>query len=203
VRFVILIALAAWGLAGSAARADDALIKVTLESGPAYIVPESYAAGHKAELTKSIPGAPNIDGFWTPSEADVIVANRVFRELILDAAKDPTLLFPDLAQNPNATAAANIEAAAQLQNERYELSLISSHYERYSRQYAGLVIDRKKLIFCNYLVAPKADPSAGYVFIEKVFEGDGTVHFLQSRVDIDEKTCANVSFIGSWQRSEN
>jgi hypothetical protein len=203
VRVAILISLAACGVAFSAARADDALIKVTLDSGPAYIVPESYATGHKAELKQSMPGAPRIEGFWTPSEADVIVANRVFRELIQDAAKDPTLLFPELVQNPDATAAANIETAAQLQNERYELSLVSSHYDRYSRQYVGVILDGKKLIFCNYVVAPKADPSADYVFIEKVFAEDGTVHFLQGRVDAEEKTCANVSIIGSWQRSSD
>ena len=90
-----------------------------------------------------------------------------------------------------------------MQNERYELSLVSSHYERYSRQYVGIVIDGKKLIFCNYLVAPRADPAADYVFIEKVFANDGTVHFLQGRVDAEEKTCTNVSIIGSWQRSSD
>ena len=200
-RVAILLSLAACGVAFSAARADDALIKVTVDSGAVYIVPEAYADEHKSDLKQSMPGVVKIDGFWTPSETDVIVADRVFREYIQDAAKDPLLLFPELAQNPEATAAANVEAAAQLQNERYELSLVESHFDRYARQYVGVILDGKKLIFCNYAVVPKADPSADFLFIQKVFAQDGTVHFLQSRVDAEEKSCTNVSIIGSWQRS--
>ena len=199
-RVAILISLAACGLTFSAVRADDALIKVPLETGPAYIVPETYAEDRKADVRQSIPGTVNLDGFWTPSETDVIVADRVFREMIQDAAKDPTLLFPELAQNPDATAAANLEAAAELQNEKYELSLVLSHYDSYARQYVGVIIDGKKLIFCNYAVVPNADPSADFLFIQKVFTQDGKAHFLQCRFDADEKACTNVSFIGSWQR---
>ena len=202
-RVAILLSLAACGLAISAARADQTLIKVTLEAGPAYIVPEEYAADHKADLKQCMPGVLKIEGFWTPTEVDVIVADRVFRQLIRTAAKDPTILFPDLAPNPDATPAASIETAAQLQNERYELSLVSDHYDRYARQYVGVILEGKKLIFCNYAVVPKADASAGFLFIQNVFVQDGTVHFLQSRVDPEDKSCANVSIIGSWQRSND
>jgi hypothetical protein len=203
VRVAILLSVAACGLASSAARADQTLIKITLETGPAYIVPEEYAADHKAELKQCMPGVLKIEGFWTPTETDVIVADRVFRQLIRAAAKDPTILFPELVQNPDATAAANIETAAQLQNERYELSLVSDHFDRYARQYVGVILEGKKLVFCNYAVVPKADASADFLFIQKVFAADGTVHFLQSRVDPDDKSCANVSIIGSWQRSSD
>ena len=197
-----LISLAAFGLAFSLARADDSLIKVNLETGPAYIVPESYASQFKAELTETIPGPVKIEGFWTPTEADVIVADRVFRQMIQSAAKDPTLLFPDLAPSSDPTVPADLAAASQLQNERYELSLVSSHYGRYLRQYVGIILDGQQLIFCNYADVPDIDPSTGYIFIDKVFASDGTVHFLQCRFDPIEKTCSNVSMIGSWQRTE-
>jgi hypothetical protein len=67
------------------------------------------------------------------------------------------------------------------------------------RQYAGIVIDGKKLVFCNYSDGAKADPSTDYIFIQKVFAPDGTVRFLQCRFDPELKTCSNVSIIGSWQ----
>jgi hypothetical protein len=203
VRLPVLLAFAAcgWGLA--TAQKDDSLITVTLDTGPAYVVPEDVASAQKADLRENIPGAPKIEGFWTPSEVDVIVADRVFRELLQDAAKDPLQLFPDLAQKPDASAADNVEAAAQLQNERYELSLVLGHYDEYARQYVGIIIGGKKVIFCNYVVMPKVDPAARYLFTDKVFVEDGTVHFLQCRYDFEEKTCSNVSMIGSWQRAKD
>jgi hypothetical protein len=139
-----------------------------------------------------------VGGFWTPTEVDVIVAERVFRELIERAAKDPALLFPDLAPNHDP---ADLAAAAQLENERYELTLVSGNYDSYSRQYVGIIVGGRKLIFCNYSVGAKVDPSTDYIFIQKVFVPDGAVHFLQCRFDPEAKTCSKVSMIGSWQRS--
>jgi len=204
VRLAILISFAAFGSAVSMAWADGPLIRagLALDSHFGYIVPESYAENHKADLAANIPGPVNIDGFWTPSSQDVAVADRVFRDLIHSAVKDPTLLFPDLAPNPDPTVPADLGAAAQLENERYELTLVFGNYDRYSRQYVGIIIGGQKLIFCNYSDGTKADPSTDYIFIQKVFVGDGTVHFLQCRFDPVEKTCSNVSMIGSWQRSE-
>jgi hypothetical protein len=151
-------------------------------------------------MTTSIPARVKIEGFWTPSEIDVIVADRVFRELIQDATKEPTLLFPDLAPNSDSPASVKIAAAAQLENERYELSLVSTHFDEYARQYAGIIVDGQKFVLCNYACVPKVDPSTGYLCIEKVFVADGTVHFLQCRFDPDAKACSNVSLFGSWQK---
>jgi hypothetical protein len=199
----ILISFAACGLAFSAAWADGPLVRVSLASGHSgYIVPESYAGKHKADLIANIPGPLRIDGFWTPTEVDVIVAERVFRDLIHAAIKDPTLLFPDLAPNPDPAVPADLAAAAELENERYELTLVSSNYDRYSRQYIGIIVDGQKLVFCNYSDGTKVDPSTDYIFVDKVFVPDGTIHFLQCRFDPLSKTCSNVSMIGSWQRSE-
>jgi hypothetical protein len=204
VRLAILISFAAFGSAFSAAWADGPLIRVdlSLDSHVGYIVPESYAENHKADLVATIPGPVKIDGFWTPTEVDVIVADRALRNMIHDAIKDPTLLFPDLAPSTDPAVPADLAAAAQLENERYELTLVSSNYDRYSRQYVGIIIDGQQLVFCNYADVPKVDPSTGYIFIDKVFVPDGSVHFLQCRFDPMEKTCSTVSMIGSWQRSE-
>jgi hypothetical protein len=201
VRLAILISFAAFGLTFSAVWADESLVRVALGSHSGYIVSERYAREHKADLIASIPGPVKIDGFWTPPEQDVAVAERAFRELIHSAAKDPTILFPDLAPGTDTTVAANVAAAADLENERYELSLVSSNYSGYSRQYLGIIVDGQKIVFCNYAVVPQVDPSANYIFIQKVFVDDGTVHFLQCRFDPVEKTCSNVSMIGSWQRT--
>lgn len=154
-RLAILVLLAALALAISPARADDSLIKVNLEIRPAYIVPEEYASQYKAELTATIPGPVKIEGFWTPTEVDVTVADRVFREMIQSAAKDPTILFPELAPRPDSEVktsqekAEELANAAQLENERYELQLILSHFDHYSRQYVGIILDGQQLIFCN------------------------------------------------------
>jgi hypothetical protein len=200
VRVAILISFAAFGMTFSAAWADGPLLRVALGSRSGYIVPESYAEEHQADLIASIPGPLKIDGFWTPTEVDVVVAERVFGELIQSAMKDPKLLFPDLAPNPDRTAVADLVAAAQLENERYELTLVSGNYGRYLRQYVGIIVDGQKLVFCNYADVPKVDPSTDYIFIQKVFVPDGTVRFLQCRFDPKAKTCSNVSMIGSWQQ---
>jgi hypothetical protein len=202
VRLAILISFAACGLTFSAAGADDSLVRIALGSRSGYIVPGSYAVEHKADLVASIPGPVKIDDFWTPPEQDVVVADRVFRELIHAAVKDPTLLFPDLAPNSDPDAPPNPSASEELEHQRNELALISANYDSYSRQYVGIIIDGQKLVFCNYSDGTKADPSADYIFIHKVFVADGTVHFLQCRFDPWLKVCSNVSIIGSWQSQE-
>ena len=68
-----------------------------MEIGDGYVVPAEYAAAHKAEVLGSIPGHVQIDGFWTPTQQGVETAERAFRDLIRSAAKDPSVLFPDLA----------------------------------------------------------------------------------------------------------
>jgi len=200
VRLAILISFAAFGLTLSAAWADELFIRGAVGSHIGYIIPETYAGEYKADLTASIPGPVKIEGFWTPSEQDVAVADRVFRDLLHAAVKDPTLLFPDLAPNPDPAAPVDRAAAALLEHERNELDLVSRNYDSYVRQYVGIIIDGQKLVFCNYSDGTKVDPSADYIFIQKVFVSDGTVHFLQCRFDPIEKTCSNVSIIGSWQQ---
>jgi hypothetical protein len=198
----ILISFAAFILAFSPAWGDEPLVPVGLALGAhsGYIVPENYANAHKADLIASIPGPVKIDGFWTPPVQDVAVADRVLRDLIHDAVKDPTLLFPDLAPDP--TAPVNRDAASELEHERAELALVSGNYDSYLRQYVGIIVDGQKLVFCNYSEGTKADPSTDFIFIERVFVPDGTVHFLQCRFEPLSKTCSNVSIIGSWQPQE-
>ncbi|MEI9998389.1 MAG: hypothetical protein WDO13_04105 [Verrucomicrobiota bacterium] len=57
---------------------------------------EDYAAAHRVDFAASLPDpdAPKLDGFWTPSEPAVIVADRVFRELLQDAMKEPHHAVP-------------------------------------------------------------------------------------------------------------
>jgi hypothetical protein len=204
VRLAILISLAACGALGGAAWADDSFARVELDSQVGYIIPQSYGEAHKAEFESTIPGPVKIDGFWTPGETSAIVADRVFRLLIHAAIKDPTILFPDLAPvvDPNAPAAAKSTSAdnqEELQRQYKELVLIADHYAAYQRQYVGIIVDGQKLVFCNYSMGTKADPSSEYVFTEKFFVEGGKVHFLQCRFDREEKTCSNVSMIGPWQ----
>jgi hypothetical protein len=193
VRLAIMISFVGAGLIFSTAWADGPFIRGAVGSHVGYIVSERYALEHKADLIASMPGPVKIDGFWTPPEQDVAVADRVFRELIHSAVKDPTLLFPNLPKNSDPSVPDSLEY------ERNELALISANYDSYSRQYVGIVIDGQKLVYCNYSDGPKFDPSADYIFIQKVFVPGGTVHFLQCRFEPKLKTCANVSIIGSWQ----
>jgi hypothetical protein len=208
VRLAILLSFAACGMTFSVLAADTnvappALIKVVMGSHIGYIVPENYAADCKADLQISIPGVVKLDGFWTPTELDVTVADRVLRDLIHDAVKDPTLLFPDLAPdaNGNTKADTNSGSSDPLDHERHALMAVSDNYDTYVRQYVGIIIDKQKLIFCNYSDGTKADPSADYIFIHRVFVDDGTVHFLQCRFDPEAKACSNISMIGPWPPS--
>ena len=202
-RFAILIPFAACALVSFALGADapvpaTPLIRVIVGSHFGYIVPENYANDRKADITLSIPGVMKVQGFWTPTDVEVTVADRVLRDLIHDAIKDPTILFPDLAPSADADAAAKAETSDQLERERHALADVSDNYDSYARQYVGIILDGQKLIFCNYSEGTKADPADDYIFIHRVFVDDNTVHFLQCRYDPDAKTCSNVSMIGSW-----
>jgi hypothetical protein len=194
VRIAILISLTAVSLAFTAAQADEPFIKADLGSRTGYIIPEAYAAAYKADLLASMPWHVSLEGFWTPTEADAAVAERTFRELLRQAAKDPITLFPDLGMNSDKF---SLDA---LKTEQNELVLIGENEDAYARQFVGIILsDGRKLIFCNYAEVPKADPSTGFLFLEKFFVADGTVHFLQCQFDPESKTCSHVSIIGSWQ----
>jgi hypothetical protein len=196
VRLAILLSFAALGVTLYGDLIDDRFVRVDLETLTGYIVPESYAEAHKTDLTANIPATVKIEGFWTPSVQDVTVADRVFRERIESAAKDPALLFPGLAKKAAADA---YDREDNLEYQQKELEAISANFDTYARQYIGIIMGKKKLIFCNYSVGTKVDPSAEYIFTDKVFVPDGTVHFLQCRFEPEKKTCSNVSMIGSWQ----
>ena len=199
-RLAVLISVAAFGLGMIAAQADGGLIRVSLVVGAreGYIVPREYAEAHQAEFTANIPGPVKIDGFWTPPEQDAEVADRVLRDLIDDAAKDPSKLFPDLAK----TTDSDSESSDSLDHEQKELLLIAKNYDRYIRQFVGVIIEGQKLVFCNYSDGTKVDPSDVYIFTDKVFVPGGKVHFLQCRFEPKGKTCSNVSMIGSWQKED-
>ena len=184
-------------LAFSAVRAGEPFTKTDLGAHTGYIINEEYALENKADLVASIPWHVSVEGFWTPSETDVAVADRVFHELLVQAAKDPMTLFPDMGANSDKF---SLEA---LKKEQNELILIGENEDAYARQYVGVILTTgRKLIFCNYATVPKVDPSTEYLFLEKYFVADGTVHFLQCRFDSESKTCSNVSIIGSWQEKE-
>ncbi len=188
---------AALCLAASAAavvaRGDDAFAPVAIGPRTGYIVSEEYAEAHKRELTESIPGPPKIEGFWTPTETNVLVAERIFREELDDAAKNPAVLFPDLGKPTD------VATAELLLQAKDDLALIQLHYPAYKQQFMGLIIANTRLVYCNYADVPKIDPSAEYIYIQKTFDGNGSIHFLQAEVDPYTKTCSHVSYIGSWQ----
>ena len=184
---------------------DDRFARVDLDSATGYIVPESYAEAHKADFVANIPSTSRILGFWTPSESSVIVGERVLREKIEDAAKDPEVLFPGMAKQA-AKDAYDREDNQEFQQK--ELEMILANFQGYTRQYVGIILydeermEKVRLIFCNYSVGSKVDPSMEYVFTDKVFVPDGTVHFLQCRFDFEKKACSSVSMIGPWQPVE-
>jgi hypothetical protein len=187
---LISFAVLAWAMA----RADEPFVRVATGMRSGYIVPEAYAEAHESELMGSLTGPPKVEGFWTPTEANVVMAERVLRERVEDAAKDPTLLFPELANSTDST------SLDQIHNEKVELELIVQNYESYQRQYVGLIIKGNKVVYCNYSDGTTVDPSRNYVFIQKVFDDSGRIHFLQAQVDAGTKVCSNVSFIGSRQK---
>ena len=191
----IAIAISVWAvsLALATVHADEPFQQITLGTGVGYIVPEAYATDHKAALISSIPGPIKIDAFWTPSEANAVVAERVFRELLEGAAKDPHLLFPDLAPG------ADEDSPDSLKHEQAELALICKNYHAYARQYVGIIVAGTKLVLCNYSDAPNIDPATQYLYVEKYVVPSGKVHFLQCRVDTHWQTWSNVSHFGSWQ----
>ncbi|MCE0484441.1 MAG: hypothetical protein LV479_09410 [Methylacidiphilales bacterium] len=176
--------------------ADDSFVPVTLGGNTGYVVPESYAAAHKADFIASQPGYGKIDGFWTPTEPNATVADRTLHELLVRAAREPALLFPDLANSNNPPPP---DSPDSFEHQRRELELITRNENAYARQFVGLILDGRRIVFCNYAVVPRSDPAANYLFIQKSFVDDGIVHFLQARFDPEAKTCSGVALIGSWQ----
>ena len=195
-RLAIPISVLAVGFLCGTVRAEEPFLKVTMDAGIGYIVPEEYATKHKAELLKSIPGEVVIDGFWTPTEQHVTVAERVFRETLQQAAKDGTVLLPNLAQ------ATSPEDLATLAREQKESEAIGRNYGAYARQYVGVIIDGVKIVLCNYSDAKKVDPATEFIYLEKYFVSTDKTHFLQCRVDPRLKTWSNVSMVGSWLPEE-
>jgi hypothetical protein len=187
-----MISFALAGLGGPVL-ADDALHKVAVGTHIGYVLSAAQAEAQKTALIDSFPGRVKVDGFWSPPEQDVAVADRAFRDLIKAAVKDPTILFPDLSQDPDPNKPDTVEY------ERRELSLVLDNYDSYQRQYVGLIVDGIPIVFCNYSDGPKFDASAGYIFMQKSFVPGGSVHFLQCRFEPILKTCSNVSLIGTWQ----
>lgn len=192
-RVAIAISVLAASWAFPLLRADEPFPQVALGAGTGSIIPEAYAAAHKAAIISSILGPIKIDDFWTPSEADIVVTERVFRELLQGAAKDPKLIFPHLEQE------SDDDSSDSLAHQQAELALVSKNYAAYARQYVGIIVAGNKLILCNYSDAPKVAPTREYLYVEKYVVPNGSVHFLQCRIDPHWKTWSNVSLIGSWQ----
>jgi hypothetical protein len=190
VRLAILISLAALGLA---ARADGPLVRCALGNRVGYILPQDAAAASASVIKSSLPDAPTLEGFWTPSEADVLVGDRVLRELLESAIKNPTILFPDLPTSPPAP----FSETADYQ--RVELSHVVAHYDEYDRQYVGLVIKGERFMLCHYAIGPGLNPAEAFLDMRKLFVPDRKMHFLQARFDPVQKTVSNVAFIGPWQ----
>jgi hypothetical protein len=201
VRLAILLSFAACSLTLSGDPIEDRFVRVDLDPLTGYIVPESYAEAHKTDFAANIPATVRIEGFWTPSQSSVTVAERVFREKIESAAKNPALLFPGMAKKATTDA---YDKEDNLEYQQKELEAISANFESYARQYVGIILFdeekrvKKRLIFCNYSIGTKFDSSIDYIFTDKAFVDDGTVHFLQCRYDPEAKTCSNVSMIGPW-----
>ncbi len=192
-RVAIAISVLAASWAFSLLRADEPFPQLAFGSGTGYVIPEAYAAAHKAAIISSIPGPIKIEAFWTPTEADIVITERVFRELIQGAVKDPKLLFPNLESGGDA------DSPDSLAHQQTELALVNKNYGAYARQYVGIIVAGSKLVLCNYSDVPKVDASTEYLYVEKYVVPNGSVHFLQCRVDPHWKTWSNVSLIGSWQ----
>ena len=183
------------GLGCGPVHADEPFPALAAEARGIYLVPAGYAEAHRAEILASIPGpALKIEGFWTPGEQDAQVAERVLHEALQAGQKDPTLLFPELS--PTAEASSTESVGYQ----QRELALVNQNYDRYARQYVGLLIDGRKIVFCNYAHGTKGNPNRDYLFLETYFATDGATQFLQGRVDVGGQICSNVSLIGSWRQ---
>jgi hypothetical protein len=199
VRLAILISLAVLGwstlpAAGAPVVDSDALVPCEVGEHGGYLVPVGYADEHRSDILATLPDEPDVDDFWKVTEQIAIVADRMLREKLEDAAKDPTLLFPDLPPGSDASLPNSIGY------QKLELKLILEHYGAYHRQYVGLMMGGHKVVLVNYAVGLATDPAAGYVFIHRFFIPHRS-HFLQCRFDWDEKLISNVSTYGPWQDS--
>jgi hypothetical protein len=190
VRLAILISLGVLGLGVREARADDALVKIEVGAHGGYLVPVAYAEAHRVDFVSTLPDGADVDGFWKVSEQIANVTDRNLREAIEDGIKDPTVLLPGLTPGADGTDSVEFQ--------RTELKLILEHYNGYQRQYVGVVIEGRQYMLCNYVIGPHLDPSAGYLFINRIFE-PGKMHFLQCRFDWDYKKISNIAMIGPWQ----
>jgi hypothetical protein len=195
------IAFGVVGVLASVGRADEPLTPVNLNSGTGYIVPEKYANEHKADFLGSLVSYTKTVDFWTPTPGDVAVAERTLREMIHRGASDPGEVFPSMIRPENTfgnSSGAPSGNDIEIENEKNELIQVDANYEKYARQFVGIILDEKKFVLCNFVVAYGANPAKDYLFLQKVFEPQD-VHFLQARFDPETRKCTNVSLIGWWQ----
>ncbi len=178
------------------ARADGPLVRCAIGTRFGYIVPEDVSNAIATTIQDSLPDAPRLDGFWTPPEQDVLVCDRVLRELLESAVKDPTILFPDLSTTSEPSTSDSVDY------QHVELARVVEHYGEYHRQFVGIVIKGERRVLCNYAIGPDLSPAEGYMDIHKLFAPHRGMHFLQARFDPVLKVASNVSLIGPWQAAE-
>ena len=164
------------------------------EGGSGYIVSEKYAAEHKADFLASLTDYQPDINFWTPSPDDIVVAERVFRQWIEDGAKDPAAVYPEMGAHPENFSPGEPEF------QQKEMALIAQNYGRYARQYAGLIVQGRKVILCNYFAGLEANPAGSFVFMQNVFVPHKGIHFVQGWFDPDAKSCSKLVMVGLWQK---
>ena len=91
-------------------------------------------------------------------------------------------LFPDMGKNSDKF------SLDTLKHEQAELVLVCDNEDAYARQFVGIILPTgRKMIFCNYAEVPNADPSTGYLFLEKVIcrrrDGSFPAMPVRSRVE--------------------
>ncbi|MCE0498660.1 MAG: hypothetical protein LV481_12010 [Methylacidiphilales bacterium] len=178
----------------STCEADEIFFPVYTDAQPGLIVSEKYALDHKADFNDSLGKNGQTLYFWTPTLQDIAEAQQALRKSIDQGCTDPSQIFAQLAPKGG-------YSADEVQRQGVEITFIREHYDRYARQYVGIIMDGKKLVFCNfvdteYSDSKAVDPTKEYVFVQKAFAKD--MHFLQAQYDPEAKKVLNVALTGYW-----
>lgn len=165
-RITILILLAIITVSTSSAAAEDEFIKVKTDTFMGYIIPKEYATQH-------LKGVFAKDGatFWTPTEAQVIIADAAFRNLIWGTKEKR------LAALSNSSDAKYFEQG---------VPDIQRNFKSYSRKFIGIVVEGNEEIVCYYLI----HGDASQLFPTATDQGTG---FWGGNYNLNSKAC-----LGLW-----
>jgi hypothetical protein len=139
----LLFSILTAGILSAEPTKTDHFLIAKLDSSKGYIALEDYAQWSNPGHEKDI---------WIPTSEQVVEADRAFRRHVHAQQDDPGSGFEVKPMDERSKEGVRIQFAD-----------VEKKYDAYAKQFAGAVINGRKLIVCHYCLKPKIDPGSSYL----------------------------------------